>query len=231
MKIWIVASSETELAQLKTDLNARRVGTAGGLPFYAGSFGNSEIYLGVTGVGVTAAALALGAFLATVPVDQAIMVGSAGAFPDSGLTIGDVAIAASETLAELGLCSGRGVGDAHALRLPGLDQTLSLDQQLADALAQSAQESGGVRMGPFLSVVGVSDSEDQATARASRFRTIAENMEGYALALASQRFGLRVGEVRGISNIAGARDKSVWNLDLANMRVQETVLNYLRRVL
>jgi futalosine hydrolase len=231
MKIWIVASSEAELAQLRVDLQARPAGTAGRLPFYAGRLKNARIYLGAVGVGVTAAALALGGFLTAKPADQAIMVGSAGAFRESGMEVGDVAVATAETLAELGLCAGRGVGDAQALGLSGLDQTLYLDQDLFEALAQSAHEPCCARMGPFLSVVGVSDNEKQAATRATWFRVIVENMEGYALALASRRFGCKVGEVRGISNLAGVRDKSSWNLDLANMRAQEAVLNYLRREL
>lgn len=231
MKTWIVASSEEELTQLRGDIHTRPAETTGGLAYHAGRLGNIRIYMAAVGVGVTAAAMALGRFLTAKPADQVIMVGSAGAFRESGMEVGDVAVATAETLAELGLCTGRGVGDAHALGLPGLEQTLPLDQRLSEALAQSAKEPCCVRMGPFLSVIGVSDNEDQAATRATWFRVIAENMEGYALALAGRRFGCRVGEVRGISNLAGVRNKSSWNLDLANMRAQEAVLNYLRREL
>jgi futalosine hydrolase len=37
-------------------------------------------------------------------------------------------------------------------------------------------------------------------------------MEGFAVALAAQRFGVRLTIVRGISNVAGDRDQSRWRL-------------------
>jgi nucleoside phosphorylase len=54
-------------------------------------------------------------------------------------------------------------------------------------------------------------------------------MEGFALALAGDRFRIKVGEIRGVSNVAGIRDKTTWDLDLANQQAQAAVLTYLRR--
>jgi futalosine hydrolase len=227
---WIVASSESEVALLKAALGARRTEMNRGFSRYLGRLGDEPIGLEVIGVGVVAAAWALGALLASGEVRQLIMVGSAGAFPDTDLDVGDVAIASSEILAELGVCAGRGVGDASALNLTGLDQTLLLDEKLAQDMLQAAEGSFRARKGSFLSVVGVSDSVEQAAARAMRFRPLVENMEGYALALAGQRAGIPVAEVRGVSNHAGIRDKSAWNLDLANERAQEVVLAFCRRL-
>ena len=58
-------------------------------------------------------------------------------------------------------------------------------------------------MGRFLTVVGVSADLRLAETRADRFAALVENMEGFALALAGDRFGIKVGEVRGVSNLAG----------------------------
>jgi len=228
MTWWIVASCEAELAQLKAELHAGSAGTIAGSPYSVGHVDKVAVYLGVVGVGVVSAAVALAAFLATVPSHGAIMVGSAGALPDSGLEIGDAAVASSETLAELGLCSGRGVADAIPLHL-GLEQSVALDAGLSERLLDAAGELSRAHAGPFLSVVGVSDSEEQARVRRDRFAALVENMEGYALALAGRRFGIPVGEVRGVSNLAGIRDKSAWNLDLANQRAQAAAIRFLRR--
>ena len=228
MTRWIVAACEAELAQIKAELDALMSGMIAGSPHSVAHVGSIAIHLGVVGIGVVSAAVALAAFLTTVPADNVIMVGSAGAFPGSDLSVGDVAVASSETLAELGLCSGRGVADGDALNL-GLEQTVSLDQRLCEGLLASARELFRARSGPFLSVAGVSDTEAQAKARSDRFPALVENMEGYALALAGRRFGIPVGEVRGVSNLAGVRDKSAWNLDLAGQRAQAAVLQFLRR--
>ncbi len=228
MSRWIVASSESEVAQIKKCLDARPAGTNCGFSWYLGQLDHEPINVGVVGVGVVSAALALGGFLAFGEVDQMIMVGSAGAFPGSDLEIGDVAIASSEILAELGVCAERGSGDATALNLPGVEQTIFLDAPLAKDMLGAAAGPFRSRIGSFLTVVGVSDSEEQAAARAKRFQPLVENMEGYALALAGQRAGIPVAEVRGVSNLAGVRDKSQWNLDLANERAQEVVLAFCR---
>ena len=227
----IVASVEAELSQLMTEMNARLDRTVGGCPLHVGRVGQTPIYCATVGVGIVSASVALGCLLASVPISQVIMIGSAGALPDSGLTAGDVAVASSETMAELGVCTGQGLGDAGSLGLPGLDQVISLDERLSQSLVESAQGSFHACRGAFLTVAGVSNDHAQAVARADRFRAVVENMEGYALALAGRCFGIPVGEVRAVSNQAGVRDKSTWKLDLANERGQTVVLDYLRRSL
>lgn len=231
MTPWIVASSEAELELLKRELKAQPF-EASCLPgAYRGSLGDVEIHLRVVGFGVVSAAMALGGIPASERPDLLIMTGSAGALPGSGLDVGDVAVASSEILAELGVCTGVGMGDAEILGLSGLDQVIDLDAEQASTLAEVAGASFRVRGGPFLTVVGVSADRSQAAARADRFGTVVENMEGYAVALAGRRFGIPTGEVRAVSNLAGIRDKSAWNLPLANERAQVVVLDFLRRLL
>lgn len=227
----IVAAMGDELARIKEELVARLDRPSFGGAWYSGNLGRLPIYLGVVGVGIVSAAVTLGSLFAQIKVDRAIMIGSAGALPGSGLDVGDVAVASSETLAELGICIGEGVGESESLNIPGLNQTISLAEDLGKSIAEATDESFRISRGAFLSVTGVSSSHAHALARASRFGALVENMEGYALALAGERFGITVAEVRGVSNYAGVRDKSAWNLDLANQRAQSVVLNYLRRQL
>jgi futalosine hydrolase len=231
MALCIVASVEAELSQVMTELNTRLDRTLGGCALYVGHVGQNPIYLATVGVGIVSSAIAMGCLLASVPVSQVIMTGSAGALPDSGLTEGDLAVASSETMAELGVCTGEGLGDAGSLRRFGLDQSIPLDEWLSRSLVESAQGSFHVGRGAFLTVAGASNDRAQTVARAERFRAVVENMEGYAVALAGRRFGIPVGEVRAVSNQAGVRDKSTWKLDLANERAQTVVMNYLRRSL
>lgn len=225
----VVAALDAELAQIKEELNAGLGESADGSPWHIGYLGQRQIYVATVGVGVVSAAVILGRILTAVTVDQVVMIGSAGALPGSGLEIGDVAVASSETLAELGVCDGEGLGDASSLHLPGLDQTIALDEDLGNAIVETADKSCRICRGAFLTVAGVSNHSDHAVARAGRFGALLENMEGYALALAGMRFGIKVAEVRAVSNFAGVRDKSAWNMDLANALAQSVVLNYLRR--
>ncbi|MDH3591230.1 MAG: futalosine hydrolase, partial [Planctomycetota bacterium] len=55
-----------------------------------------------TGVGPVKAAYALTYALATEPADEVVLCGVGGAYPGSGLDVGDVACAASEQFADFG---------------------------------------------------------------------------------------------------------------------------------
>jgi len=229
MSFWVVAATETELDVLKREVRAKPAGRVGQNTFYFGLFGRKPVYLGVLGVGAVAGAISLGGFVTALGAREIVMVGSAGALPESGLEIGDLAVATSEILAELGVCAGPGMGDANCLGLESVRQEIFLAPRMTQELAEEAQACARVVTGPCLTVVGSSADSEQAHARALRFRALAENMEGYALALAGEALCIRVAEIRGISNLAGVRDKSLWDLDLANERAQRGVLRYMRR--
>jgi futalosine hydrolase len=229
MALLIVAAVKNELRLLKTQLDARPSGQAVGHPYDIAHAGRTSVCLSEIGVGLTSAALALGALVATISPSEVIMVGSAGSLPGSGLQAGHLAVASSEVLSEFGVCSEIGVGSVEALGLTGLSQEMPLDQELAGHLTEAALENASVGVGRFLTVIGVSPDIRLAESRANRFAALVENMEGFALALAGERFRIKVGEVRGVSNLAGIRDKTTWDLDLANQQAQAAVLTYLRR--
>jgi futalosine hydrolase len=232
MNLLIVSAMENELQLIKKELNARPAGGSVPYPCQSAIIGDSRIHIAHIGVGVVQAALALGALITQTQCRRIIMVGSSGAFPDSGLEIGDVAVASSEILSELGVSLGATPGIGENMGIPGLDQEIRLDSDLADHLEQAARsEANSVKRGRFLTVVGVSGDPSVALARNNRFAPIVENMEGYALAYAGLKFGVSVGEARGVSNRAGCRDKSAWNLPAANEIAQRVVINYLRRTL
>ena len=221
---------ERELAYLKSELNACPWETLAGYRYCRSALGDKNVYLAVTGVGVVSTAVAITALASTQGADRIIMTGSAGSFPGSGLAVGDVVVASSEAFAELGVCSGAGTGNADSLEWAGVQQCVPLSEPLARALTHASTSGDPLGFGPFLTVAGVSNDPDVSARRAQHFGALVESMEGYVLALAGQRLGIEVGELRGVSNIAGIRDKSSWDLDLANTRAQDAVLAYLRSV-
>lgn len=231
MNVCVVAAVEQELGLLMAATQATPVGTVSQCALYSGVLMGAPVYLGVVGIGVVSAALNLGGMLTSIQADRAVMIGSAGALPGSGLEIGEAAVALSEAFAEMGLCSGPGIGSAARLGLSQLRQEIPMDESMARDLMDSGQGTIGLPAGKFLTVAGVSAELAQAEARANEFGAVAENMEGFALALAGMRLGIPVGSVRAISNMAGDRDKSAWRLDLANEMSQRIALNYLRRIL
>ena len=72
-----------------------------------------------------------------------------------------------------------------------------------------------VDYGPSLTVGMVSGDTQTADARFRRHGALAENMEGSAIAQTCLLFDVPFLEFRGISNMAGVRDKAKWDLDAA----------------
>ena len=146
----------------------------------------------VCGFGLVEAAVgASGAFAAHAP-DEAVLVGAAGTYRPDRTPIGSVIVASAVR------CEGIGVGEESAAELGWTE----LD------VIELAGDGGQV-----LSVAAASEDDARAAARASRHPdAVAEEMEGFAVALAAQRFGVRLTVVRGISNVAGDRDQSRWRL-------------------
>jgi futalosine hydrolase len=77
----------------------------------------------------------------------------------------------------------------------------------------------------IISVAEASHAEAAAEIARSHPAAAAEEMEGYAVALAARAFGVDLWIVRGISNVAGDRDVSGWALpeaiQAACMRIPE----------
>lgn len=228
MNVLVAAALESELNLLKAELNASPAGRLADRTYSQAELGGMTVFLGEVGIGVVSAALTLGGLVTRLRASRIIMCGSAGAFHGAGLHVGDLAVVSSEILAEAGLCIGPGIGSAHALGLADLVQEIALDGGMVHHLEQGAADVADACRVKSLTVVGVSADRDQANIRAESFGAGIENMEGYAAALVALRHGIPAGEVRGISNLAGNRDKETWNLPLANERAQRAVLYYLR---
>ena len=187
MNLLIVAAMKQELDLLITACRAETRKPAAGYGYYKGTLGNHSLRIGITGVGIASASMALGAFCAMDTPEAAIMVGSAGMLPGVGLSVGDLVVAQTEILSELGVVSGPGMGDGFLLKLSGVAQEIPLDRELCGQAAEAAMKVGKVVCGKSLTVTGASANREHAALREKRFGALAENMEGYAVALAGQR--------------------------------------------
>ncbi len=227
MTRWVVAAVKDELNLLIEAFQAAPRKKLGSRPTYWAKTSRGPLILSVLGIGVVSAAMRLGRLAAFGRPDEVIMVGSAGALPKSNLRTGDVVAAEVEIMAELGLTCGLGLADAAALGLDGVEQELALDRDLTQRIIDAGGRTANIHPGRMLTVMGVTANHNQARARSRRFRALAENMEGYALAWAGWRWQVPVAEFRGVGNRAGNRNKETWNLELAAENAQRVVLNYL----
>lgn len=154
---------------------------------------------------------------------RAIMVcGIGGAYPSSGLRVGDVACAELEIYGDLGAQSPGGFLDMRALGFPVVaTASAPLFNELPLQLFPAD------RRVKFVTVSTCTGTRAAAAELESRTGGAVENMEGAAVAHVAQLHGIPVGEVRGISNIVTDRDKSTWKLSEAAEAAQHALLDWL----
>jgi futalosine hydrolase len=169
-----------------------------GLPDAAGG---RALTLVETGVGPVNAAFALTRLLAAGLPRAVIVCGVGGAYPGSGLAPGDVACATTETYGDLGAESPDGFLDMTALGFP--TGPLTLDLFPAETRL------------PFVTCATCTGTDARAAEMVRRTGGAVESMEGAAIVHIARKMGVPVGEIRGISNIAGRRDRASWKLEEA----------------
>lgn len=154
--------------------------------------------LEIIGFGPVEAAVGAMAAFAIHAADAAAgvwLVGAAGSYDSQLHPIGTAIVAGSVR------CHGVGVGEGHCHR------------GAADlGWTQSASIALGGDGGELLTVTSAAGTPEETAERRQRYpAAVAEEMEGYAVALAAARARVPLTIVRGISNLAGERDG--WRLE------------------
>ncbi|TBH21713.1 futalosine hydrolase [Thermus thermamylovorans] len=187
--------------------------------------GEGFLYL-ETGIGKVNAALTLAAWASRHPVERALLFGLAGAYPGSGLGVGEAVLVGEEVEADLGLRGGLEPLGFPALVLQGKPfyNRFPLDPGLTGELAQAL----GLKVAVGLTRDLVSESPEEAEALARRWGAQVESMEGAAFARACLALGVRGAELRAISNPAGVRDKGAWRVREAVEALEEAVKGILK---
>jgi futalosine hydrolase len=176
-----------------------------------------------TGVGPVNAAHAVTLFLAKTGAHEVVVCGVGGAYPASGLSIGDVVCAKSECYGDLGATCPSGFLDMEALGFPVVEGPTPLFNELP------MQVFPVQRRVPFVTVTTCTGTEAAARAIQERTGGAVESMEGAAIAHVAHLHAVRVGEVRGISNIVTDRDTRAWRLKEAAEAAQEAVVSWIAR--
>lgn len=150
-----------------------------------------------------------------------VVCGVGGAYPGSGLSVGDVVCAETEYYGDLGAASPTGFLDMKAIGFPIIESPVALYNELP---LQVFPVSRRVK---FVTVTTCTGTDAAARAIAARTGGAVENMEGAAVAHVAHLHGVPVGEVRGISNIVTDRDHGTWRLKEAASAAQEAVLAWI----
>jgi futalosine hydrolase len=175
------------------------------------------------GVGPVNAAHAVTLALTRDQPKSLVVCGVGGAYPGSGLRIGDVACADLECYGDLGAASPQGFLDMETIGFPIIDSPVPIYNDLPMSVFPVE------RRVKFVTMTTCTGTDVAARAIEARTRGAVENMEGAAVAHVAHIHGVPVGEVRGISNMVTDRDTSAWKLKDAAVAAQEAVLAWIAR--
>lgn len=236
----LIAATEFETGLLRQHL-APAAPLAGGFPVFRGTLQQQDVLLVHSGIGKSNAAAAATTLLCGCQPEALINIGCGGAYASSELEVGDLALASAEVFADEGSDSESGFLDLEELDLPlcqlgetSLYNRLPTNSRLFasahDVLERFADKSG-IRLatGPFVTVSTCTGTDQQGEKRSSYSAGICENMEGAAIALMAIRFGTPFLEFRGISNLAGKRNREKWDLSGACQIAQRALLALLQK--
>lgn len=175
------------------------------------------------GVGPVNAAHAVTLAISRSQPSAIIVCGIGGAYPGSGLAIGEVACADTECYGDLGATSPAGFLDMHALGFPIVAGPPPIYNELPMQVFPSAAR---VRFVTMSSCTGTAAAAREIEARTGG---AVENMEGAAVAHVAAIHGIPVGELRGISNLVTDRDTGAWRIKDAATAAQEALLTWIAR--
>jgi futalosine hydrolase len=174
-----------------------------------------------TGVGPVNAAFALTRLLTAHSARAVIVCGVGGAYPGTGLEPGDVVCAESETYGDLGADSPEGFLDMQALGFPVINSNPPLFNTLPLDLFPAP------RRAPFVTCATCTGTQAQAAALQQRTGGAVESMEGAALVHVARLMRIKVGELRGISNAVGTRDRGSWRLEEAAANARKALVAWI----
>jgi len=166
-------------------------------------------------------------------------IGIGGAYPSSGLKIGDVAIAEKEIYGDEGVMLKDGFYGIDLIGMPLLQKSrkkyfneFALDRYLVEKAVSAASRFTlhASRKGCFLTLSTCTGTKKRALELERRFGAICENMEGAAIAHICTLYGISLIEMRGVSNIVEDRDLSKWNITLAAENCQKAALECIRAI-
>lgn len=166
----------------------------------------------VTGVGIPHTLLKLPRYLAEYMPDYVLNIGIAGAYPDSGLGLGDLVWAESEVYGDIGFEQTNGTFQPI--------QGSPFGQGYESFPLQLLKEGTEVAVAAGCTVNACTGTRATGEFRRDSFQASFETMEGAAVAQICLAEGIPVSELRAISNIAAERDMRPENIRAALERLK-----------
>jgi futalosine hydrolase len=229
----LLCSVGLECERLREGLEGSAEVVVGGKSGWEGRLEGARVILLVAGMGKTNAAHALTALLETRGADAVVGFGIGGAFPDSGLAPGEVALSTACAYGDEGVATPAGWVSPAGIGIPlwdDLHERFPADAAWAERTrAELARSGPAARTGLLLTVSCCSGTDALAAEMVRRFPgALGEGLEGAALAHVCAIYRVPFLEVRGISNRVEDRDLARWRVSEGAAAAQEGVRAALR---
>ncbi len=222
----ILSATELEVSHfLNLFPNNTQILTKTGFKLLSGKLNNKTYDLLITGPGVFNTSHALSAYLEHSTPSQIIQLGIAGLFEQTGLNIGDIAIATQSHYIHTGIGTSTVEKDPLPFDLINGKASTRIGLypfdpndieksyiNLSNGLKQSNVQ---VTKGVIITVSSITSSKKDADLLYKVNTPVMEAMEGAASAHIASLYNVPMIEIRSASNYVGERDKSKWNFDLA----------------
>lgn len=230
MIIGLIASTEIEINEIISKLSIREHLVHKDKSFYR-MIVNKDISIVacISGIGKVNAAFCTTLLLERFCPDIIYVIGIGGAYPSSGLNIGDIVIAEKEIYGDEGLALKEGF---HTMEIIGLPLVRKNESCYYNEFPMHVPNylQGFKSKGNFITVSSCTGTLEKALELEQKFGAICENMEGAAVSHICLLYGMPIVEIRGISNIVGDRYAEPLNkkdIIRASNNVQKFFMNML----
>ena len=239
--ILIAAATNNEILNLIDLVEQPSATLIGGRNVISGYMNNQPVKIIITGPALVNNVQALTAAIENSRPGMIIQTGSAGAFKETGLNIGDISIATEEIDFHLGIEPENGSTILKELPFSltvhngrNLKSRYRLDKDLVELACKSLQkefENQNIKLqkGPFVTVSTITATDRKAKTLYRQFRPCMENMEGSGTALLAIHYGIPCLEIRSASNIVGKRNIDAWDFTLASERISFAIYKFLQK--
>jgi futalosine hydrolase len=233
--IGLIASVFPEGAMFSSKFITEGKALPGHPVFSAGAVSGNRVVFGISGMGKTNAAHTVTVLIEKFSPSCILNFGIGGAYPSSGLKVGDIAVAEKEVYADEGVLLKDGIHSLEMMGIPLLRvrgrkyfNEFPADKRLSRLALKAA--GAHCKSGVFLTVSACTGTRKRAGELVAKFSPLCENMEGAAIAHICRLYGIPFVEIRGISNIVEDRNKEKWDIKLAAENCQKTVWHFLKAV-
>lgn len=236
--IIVTAATEREISQLVRELKAQPVPDASPRKIWRGEIDGCPVYLALTGIGKVNAGSTATSLIEKYRPRLLVNTGCGGAYSQSGLQVGDLAVATAEIYGDEGVLTVDGWHSLELIGIPAVERKgnrysneFPLSLEASEKAFQLAISLGlSIRRGKFITLSTSSGTAARGAELYGRFGGICENMEGAAIAHVAMLYEVDCLEVRGISNMVEDRDLASWDIPLAVEMAQRFLHKFIKQL-